>query len=224
MHQHLVHHHLEEQRRDQGEQLQHEGDQQHFAQQLAVLDHGGDEPGEVELGQFAGQGGARGEQDQLAAPARKANSAATTPGALGARVLDQDFSASTRARMKKRAVQRSMASAGRGLRSRRDPASVAHLPCALSPSCFGREQNGCGTPKRLPAFAEIVGELVRRRRRCCGSGRASPGRGGRCRWGARERRCQGQARRQRRRGWGGRGGNRSLGINYVKKIPPSFPA
>jgi hypothetical protein len=50
--------------------LQDEGDQQHFAQQLAVLDHRRNEPGEVELRQFAGQRGARGEQDQFAAPAR----------------------------------------------------------------------------------------------------------------------------------------------------------
>jgi hypothetical protein len=59
-----------EQRRDQGEELQDEGDQQHFAEQFAVFDYRGDEPAEVELRQFAGERGARGEQDQLAAPAR----------------------------------------------------------------------------------------------------------------------------------------------------------
>jgi hypothetical protein len=66
VHQHLVHHHLEEQRADQGEQLQQEADQQHLAQQLAVFDQAGDEPGEVKLGQFTGQAGAAGDQDQLA--------------------------------------------------------------------------------------------------------------------------------------------------------------
>ena len=67
--QHLVHHHLEEQRRDQGKQLQHEADRQHLQQQLAVLDDGGDEPGEVELRHLAGQRGARREEDQLTRPA-----------------------------------------------------------------------------------------------------------------------------------------------------------
>ncbi|MNZ69436.1 hypothetical protein D3C78_877340 [compost metagenome] len=55
VHQHLVHHHLEEQRGEQREDLQHEGHQQHFAEQLAVLDDGRDEPGEVELRQLPGQ-------------------------------------------------------------------------------------------------------------------------------------------------------------------------
>jgi hypothetical protein len=76
---------------DQGEDLQHEGDQQHFAEQFAVLDHRRDEPGEVELRQFAGQRGARGEQDQFAAPARFELGQRQHLGALGARVLDQDF-------------------------------------------------------------------------------------------------------------------------------------
>src|SRR6185369_656195 len=68
--QYLVHDDLEEQRADQGEQLQHERDQQHFTQQLAVLDQRRDEPGEVEAGEFAGQAGAAGDQDQLASPLR----------------------------------------------------------------------------------------------------------------------------------------------------------
>jgi hypothetical protein len=70
MDQYLVHHHLEKQRRDQGEELQDEGNQQHFAEQLAIFDYRGDEPAEVELRQIAGERGARGKQDQLAAPAR----------------------------------------------------------------------------------------------------------------------------------------------------------
>jgi len=51
----LVHHHLEEQGGDQGEELQHEADQEHFAQEFSVLDEAGDEPGEVEFGQSTGQ-------------------------------------------------------------------------------------------------------------------------------------------------------------------------
>ena len=61
MDQYFVHHHLKEQGRHEAEQLQHEADQQHFAQQLAVFDQGGDEPGEVELGQLASKGGAAGD-------------------------------------------------------------------------------------------------------------------------------------------------------------------
>ena len=44
MDQHFVHNDLEEQRRHEAKQLQHEADQQHFAQQLSVFDQGGDEP------------------------------------------------------------------------------------------------------------------------------------------------------------------------------------
>ena len=71
MHQHLVHDHLEEQRRNQREQVEHERHQQHFTQQLAIFDNSGDEPGEVELRHFADHRRARGEQDELTTPARQ---------------------------------------------------------------------------------------------------------------------------------------------------------
>jgi len=70
MHQHLVHHDLEEQRAHQREELQEQRDDQHFAEQLAVLDQAGDEPAEVEFGNLAGQAGAAGDQDQVAGPLR----------------------------------------------------------------------------------------------------------------------------------------------------------
>ena len=70
MHQHLVHHHLEEERGDQGKELQHKADQQHLAKQLAILDHGGNKPGEVELAQLASQRGAGGDQNKAATPGR----------------------------------------------------------------------------------------------------------------------------------------------------------
>jgi hypothetical protein len=63
-------HHLKEQRADQAEELQHEGDQQHFAQQLAVFDQGRNEPGEVELGELSGLAGTAADQDELAGPLR----------------------------------------------------------------------------------------------------------------------------------------------------------
>jgi hypothetical protein len=49
MDQHLVHHHLIEQRRHQGEQLDKERDGENFYQQLAVLHHRRHEPTEIEL-------------------------------------------------------------------------------------------------------------------------------------------------------------------------------
>ncbi|MNK75184.1 hypothetical protein D3C87_947200 [compost metagenome] len=70
MHQHLVHHDLEEQRADQCEELEDEGDEEHLAQQLAMLDEAGNEPGEVELGEFACKGGAAGDEDEFTGPVR----------------------------------------------------------------------------------------------------------------------------------------------------------
>ena len=68
VHQHFVHHNLKEQGADQAEELQHEGDEQHLAQQLAVFDEAGDEPGEVELGQLTCQAGAAGDEDEFTGP------------------------------------------------------------------------------------------------------------------------------------------------------------
>jgi len=48
MHQHLVDHHLEEQRRDQAEELQEEGSDQHLAQQAAIFVDRRDEPADAE--------------------------------------------------------------------------------------------------------------------------------------------------------------------------------
>ena len=48
MHQHLVDHHLEEQRRDEREELQEERGDQHLAEQPAILVDRAQEPGDVE--------------------------------------------------------------------------------------------------------------------------------------------------------------------------------
>ena len=68
VHQHLVHHDLEEQGTDQRKELEHERNQQHLTQELAVLDEAGDKPGEVELGEVARQAGAAGDEDELTRP------------------------------------------------------------------------------------------------------------------------------------------------------------
>ena len=68
MHQHLVDHHLEEQRRQQREDLQEERGGEHFAEDPAVFPHRAEKPAEVEaVSEIAERGAARG-QDELAGP------------------------------------------------------------------------------------------------------------------------------------------------------------
>ncbi len=71
MDQHLVHHHLEEQRRDQGEYLQEEGREQHLAQDVAVLVDRAHEPGDVELPAEIRQGRAPRDEDERPVPERE---------------------------------------------------------------------------------------------------------------------------------------------------------
>ena len=71
VHQHLVDHHLEEQRRDQREDLQEERRDQHLAEQAPVLVDRAEKPGDVEAPADIGQSGAAGHQDQPAVPDRE---------------------------------------------------------------------------------------------------------------------------------------------------------
>ena len=71
MHQHLVDDHLEEQRRDQAEQLQEERGEQHLAQEMAIFVDRPQEPGDVEPAGDVRQSGAAGHQDQPAVPDRQ---------------------------------------------------------------------------------------------------------------------------------------------------------
>ena len=68
VHEHLVHHDLEEQRADECEELQDEADAEDFEEQAAVFDEAGDEPAEVESGERAGGAGATGDEDEAAGP------------------------------------------------------------------------------------------------------------------------------------------------------------
>ena len=70
MHEHLVDHDLEEERRDQREELEEERGQQHLAQEPAVLVHGAEEPGDVEAPGQIGELGPPGHQHQPAVPHR----------------------------------------------------------------------------------------------------------------------------------------------------------
>jgi hypothetical protein len=68
MHQHLVDDHLEEERRDQREELQHEGGDQHLHQDALVFENGRDEPGDVELGEPFRKACPLGHQQQAPGP------------------------------------------------------------------------------------------------------------------------------------------------------------
>jgi hypothetical protein len=70
MHQHLVDHHLEEQRRDQREDLQEEGRDHHFAKEPTVFVDGAKEPGDVEVAREVEQSGSAGHEDEPAVPDR----------------------------------------------------------------------------------------------------------------------------------------------------------
>jgi len=66
--QHLVDDDLEEQRRDEGEQLQEERGDQHLGQMPAVFVNGAQEPGDVEPPRQLDQAGAARHQDDVAVP------------------------------------------------------------------------------------------------------------------------------------------------------------
>ena len=68
MNQHLVDHNLEEQRRDQAEELQEERRQHDLAEQAPILDDGRDEPGPVEEPLLGVQLGTARHQDGVAGP------------------------------------------------------------------------------------------------------------------------------------------------------------
>jgi len=90
VHQHLVDNDLEEQRRDEGEELDEERGKQDLAEQLAVFDDGRDEPAEVELSGIPGQQGPAGDQYQLAIPGLLKRVPLKGRGTLGLGVLHQD--------------------------------------------------------------------------------------------------------------------------------------
>ena len=68
MDQHLVDHHLEEERREQCEKLQEERGQQHFGEQSPVPGEGGQEPAKSKAPPLGGSTPATGRQDQATAP------------------------------------------------------------------------------------------------------------------------------------------------------------
>ena len=64
MHEHLVDHHLEEDRRDQGHELDEEGGDEHVAQRAAIFDERRDEPADVERARIPRHPLPRGHQEQ----------------------------------------------------------------------------------------------------------------------------------------------------------------
>jgi len=156
MDQHLVHDDLEEERRDQGEELQGERDQQHLAQELAVLDHRRDEPGEVELGQFAGQRGPAGDEDEFAVPEGIQLLALEDLRPDVAGVLDQGLVAIEPREDEVAAV---MGGGQRG-QGRTVQSGFGGDPLGFEAELLGGEQDLLGA-EGLARRLELVGELVR---------------------------------------------------------------
>ena len=89
MHQHFVGDHLKKQRRDQRKNLQHKRHRQHFKQQLAVFDDGGDKPAEIKPRRLRRQKRRRAHEDQRARAARSQHLAADDFRAAHGGVLNQ---------------------------------------------------------------------------------------------------------------------------------------
>ena len=89
VHEHLVDDHLEEQRREQGKELNEEGADQDLGQRLTVLLDRVQEPGDAETAARVAQRGAAHDQDQVAAPAVGKDLGAHGLGRRGGRVLHQ---------------------------------------------------------------------------------------------------------------------------------------
>ena len=144
VHQHLVHHHLKEQRAHQCEQLQKQADQQHLAQQSPVLHQAGYEPAEIEYRQLTGQRGAAGDQDELARP----------PGGEHLQRLDGWSCAGSRAGV---LIKNSLAVA---LRQHDDAQSARLVFCAQHSECRQRHQTQTiGTAAAEPG---LEAQLARR--------------------------------------------------------------
>jgi len=91
MHQHLVDHHLEEQRRDQGEQLQEEGSEQHLAEEMAIFVDGAMNQVMSNRRAMSAIAARRGHQDQVAVPDRDELGPAHQGGTRRVRRLNQDL-------------------------------------------------------------------------------------------------------------------------------------
>ena len=91
VYQHLVDDHLEEQRRDQGEQLQEERRDQHLAQQMSIFVDRSQKPGDVEAAGDVRQSAPAGHQDQLAVPDRDELGPRHQSGPRCLRRLDQNL-------------------------------------------------------------------------------------------------------------------------------------
>ena len=157
VHQHLVHHHLEEQRRHQREALDDEGHQEYLEQQLAVAHHRRDEPAEIELGQRAGDRGARGHQDQLAGPGPLQLVQRQLVGAAATRILDQRL-AGIDARQDEEIA---FAVTTDGRQGRRRQPIHTHLGATGAQVQLARGQQDLGHAEWRAIGAEFVSQLVR---------------------------------------------------------------
>lgn len=91
MYQHFVDHHLEEEGRDQAKDVEHEGADEDFAQQMPVFFDGGEEPGDVKSFVEVREAGAFCDEDKGAVPDGFELFAGEELGLLGEAVEDERF-------------------------------------------------------------------------------------------------------------------------------------
>ncbi len=160
VHQHLVHHHLKEQRRHQRKQLQEQRHREHFTQQLAVLDQAGQKPAEVEGGQFPGQRGAAGDEDEFATPLLGKHRQRFDGGAAagGSHVLEQHALAVALGQHDHAAVTHQGQCRQR---RQREPIDTGAAAFGLEAQALGRQQQVIGGE----GFAGGLAQLVQQRGR-----------------------------------------------------------
>ena len=157
MDQHLVHHHLEEEGGDERKDLQEERRDDGLAEQLPVFHDGRHEPGEVELGQLASDGGARREEQRFARPARREIRDRQRFGARGPRALQEHLA--LLATGENQVIALDVDHQGRQ--------REAFQPTGLAPDGLGLQTETCGgkqdlrRPECPPVLAELVGKLFR---------------------------------------------------------------
>jgi hypothetical protein len=156
MHQNLIDHHLEENRRQQGEQLDEKRRGQNFQQKTAILDDGRDKPGNVELTYAFAQPRPPGNQDDFAGPCFEKFSFADYLRRLVGRVVYQNFVIGQAANNEVTAVV--MPSDGRQLHFPRQPAPVGFYCARFQFQRLGGAQNR----QRIERFV-MLPELVPQR-------------------------------------------------------------
>ena len=157
MHQDLVDHDLEEERREQGEELQEERRQQHLAQQAAIFVEGAREPADVEPPGDVAQPGAAHHQHKAAGPCLLELLLRHDLGLAGAGHMHQHLVRGRLAHQQERAVAQLGNTRQRRARKPRPPRrQAARLEAELT-----RAAEHLDDPDGFAGHAELVMELGR---------------------------------------------------------------